>query len=98
VSVAFVIAVFLGMIVGRRVATSTSDGLVLAALEQALLARRKTGRLIHHGDRGSQYLSIASCEHLDEAGIEASVGRVGDDNDNALTETVKGFIRGRSDP
>jgi transposase InsO family protein len=66
------------MIVGWRVATSMSASLVLDALEQAIWARRVNGGLVHHSDRGSQYLSIAYSERLSEAGIEASVGSVGD--------------------
>ena len=67
--------------------------LVLDALEQALWARRITGGLVHHSDRGSQYLSIAYSERLAEAGIEASVGSVGDAYDNALAETVNGLYK-----
>jgi transposase InsO family protein len=78
VYVAFVIDVFSRMIVGWRVATSMSASLVLDALEQAIWARRVNGGLVHHSDRGSQYLSIAYSERLSEAGIEASVGSVGD--------------------
>ncbi len=93
VYVAFVIDVFSRMIVGWRVATSMSASLVLDALEQALWARRVTEGLVHHSDRGSQYLSIAYSERLAEAGIEASVGSVGDAYDNALAETVNGLYK-----
>lgn len=93
VYVAFVIDVFSRMIVGWRVATSMSANLVLDALEQALWARKINGGLVHHSDRGSQYLSIAYSERLAEAGIEASVGSVGDAYDNALAETVNGLFK-----
>jgi transposase InsO family protein len=93
VFVAFVIDVFSRMIVGWRAATSMSAGLVLDALEQAIWARRITGGLIHHSDKGSQYLAISYTERLAEAGIEASVGSVGDAYDNALAETVNGLFK-----
>lgn len=93
VYVAFVIDVFSRMIIGWRVATSMCTSLVLDALEQALWARRLSGGLIHHSDRGSQYLSIAYSERLAEAGIEASVGSVGDAYDNALAETINGLYK-----
>jgi putative transposase len=88
VFVAFVIDVFSRMIVGWRAATSMSASLVLVALEQAIWARRITGGLIHHSDRGSQFLAITYAERLAEAGREASVRSVGDAYDNALAETV----------
>jgi putative transposase len=68
---------------------------VLDALEQALHARRKAGdgNLIHHSDRGSQYVSIRYTERLAEAGIEPSVGSVGDSYDNALAETINGLYK-----
>lgn len=93
VFVAFVIDVFSRMIVGWRAATSMSAGLVLDALEQAIWARRITGGLIHHSDKGSQYLAISYTERLAEAGIEASVGSVGDAYDNALAETINGLFK-----
>jgi putative transposase len=83
--VAFVIDVFSRMIVGWRAATSMSTELTLDALEQALWAR-----LIHHSDRGSQYIAIRYSDRLIEAGVEASVGSVGDAYDNALAETING--------
>ena len=67
--------------------------LVLDALEQALWARRDTDGLIHHSDRGSQYLSIRYSERLAEAGVESSVGSVGDSYDNALAETIIGLFK-----
>jgi transposase InsO family protein len=93
VFVAFVIDVFARRIVGWRVATSMRTDLVLDALEQALWSRAATEGLVHHSDRGSQYLSIRYCEHLAEAGVESSVGSVGDSYDNALAETIIGLFK-----
>jgi transposase InsO family protein len=90
---AFVIDVFSRMIVGWRVRASMSAELTLDALEQALWARKVKGDLIHHSDRGSQYLSIRYSERLVDAGIAASVGSVGDAYDNALAETVNGLYK-----
>ena len=67
--------------------------LTLDALEQAIVARSDTERLIHHSDRGCQYLSIKYSEKLSEAGIEPSVGSVGDSYDNALAETINGLFK-----
>ena len=91
--VAFIIDVFGRVIVGWRASNSLRSGLALDALEQALHARVTTGRLVHHSDRGVQYLSICYTERLAEAGIEASVGSVGDSYDNALAETVNGLYK-----
>ena len=91
--VAFVIDVFSRMIVGWRASGSLRTDLALDALEQALWARDHTGGLVHHSDRGSQYLSIRYTERLAEAGIEPSVGSVGDAYDNALAETVIGLYK-----
>jgi transposase InsO family protein len=93
VYVAFVVDVFARSIVGWRVSRSLKTELVLDALEQAIWARRDTRNLIHHSDRGSQYLSIRYSERLAEAGIESSVGRVGDSYDNALAETINGLYK-----
>lgn len=93
VYVAFVIDVFSRMIVGWRVSSSMSGELTLDALEQALWAREVKGRLIHHSDRGSQYLSIRYTERLKDAGVEPSVGTVGDSYDNALAESVIGLFK-----
>ncbi len=93
VYVAFVIDVFSRMIVGWRVLRSLSSDLALDALEQALWARPETGELIHHSDRGVQYVSISYTERLAEAGIEPSVGRVGNSYDNALAETIIGLYK-----
>jgi transposase InsO family protein len=92
--VAFVIDVFARRIVGWRVSRSAETGFVLDALEQALHARRPAeSGLIHHSDRGVQYVSIRYTERLAEAGIEPSVGSVGDSYDNALAETINGLFK-----
>ena len=93
VYVAFVIDVYSRRIVGWRVWNSLRTDLVLDALEQALHARRPEAGLIHHSDRGSQYLSIRYGERLAEAGIAPSVGSVGDSYDNALAETINGLYK-----
>jgi len=90
---AFVIDVFSRSIVGWRVSRSLRSDLALDALEQALYFRPKTNGLIHHSDRGVQYLSIRYTERLAEAGIERSVGSVGDSYDNALAESVIGLFK-----
>src|SRR4051812_46799890 len=88
VYVAFVIDTFARRIVGWRVSRTAHAGFVLDALEQALHERRPIkGGLVHHSDRGVQYVSIRYTERLAEAGIEPSVGSVGDSFDNALAET-----------
>jgi len=93
--VAFVIDVFARRIVGWRVRTSMRTDFVLDALEQALYARHpeRDDALIHHSDRGSQYVSIRYTERLAEAGIEPSVGSKGDSYDNALAETINGLYK-----
>lgn len=93
VYVAFVIDVYARTIVGWRVSRSLRTDLVLDALEQAIWARKDTRNLIHHSDRGSQYLSIRYSDRLAEAGIAASVGSVGDSYDNALAETINGLFK-----
>jgi putative transposase len=93
VYVAFVIDVFSRMIVGWRVSSSLRSDLPLDALEQALHARRDVEGLVHHSDRGTQYLSICYTERLSEAEVEPSVGSVGDSYDNALAETVIGLYK-----
>jgi len=93
VYVAFVIDVFSRMIVGWRVSNSLQADLALDALEQALYSRPIDDRLVHHSDRGVQYLSIRYTERLAEAGIETSVGSVGDSYDNALAESVNGLYK-----
>jgi len=93
VYVAFVLDVFSRRIVGWRVSKSLRSDLALDALEQALHARPTTEGLVHHSDRGSQYLSIRYSDRLAEAGIEPSVGSVGDSYDNALAETINGLYK-----
>jgi transposase InsO family protein len=95
VYVAFVIDVYARRIVGWRVSRSAHAGFVLDALEQALHDRRPLVGcgLVHHSDRGSQYVSIKYTERLAEAGLEPSVGSVGDSYDNALAETINGLYK-----
>jgi transposase InsO family protein len=93
VYVAFITDVFSRKIVGWRVSRSLRSDLALDALEQALHARHDLGQLIHHSDRGVQYLSIRYTQRLAEAGIESSVGSVGDSYDNALAETINGLYK-----
>jgi len=93
VYVAFVTDVFSRCIVGWRVSSSLHTGLALDALEQALHERAVEEGLIHHSDRGVQYLSICYTDRLAEAGIESSVGSVGDSYDNALAETINGLYK-----
>ncbi len=97
--VAFVIDVYARRIVGWQVSQTAHTDIVLDALEQALHARRPAeGGLIHHSDRGMQYVSIRDTERLADAGIEPSVGSVGDSSvgdsyDNALAETINGLYK-----
>lgn len=93
VYVAFVIDVFSRKIVGWRTMNSLKTDIALDALEQALWSRPHTDGLIHHSDRGSQYLSIRYTERLADAGIEPSVGSIGDSYDNALAESVNGLYK-----
>jgi transposase InsO family protein len=95
VYVAFVIDAYARRIVGGRASRTAHAGFVLDALEQALHARRPVqgGGLVHHSDRGSQYLALRYTERLAEAGIEPSVGSVGDSYDNALAETINGLFK-----
>ena len=90
---AFVIDVFARRIIGWRVARSMSAELVLDALEQAIWSRSGIDGVVHHSDRGSQYLSIRYSERLAEAGAQPSVGSVGDSYDNALAETIIGLYK-----
>jgi putative transposase len=95
VYVAFVIDVFSRRIVGWRAATSLRSDLALDALEQAIAERRPNAaaRLVHHSDRGAQYLAIRYTARLLDAGIEPSVGSRGDSYDNALAESVIGLFK-----
>jgi transposase InsO family protein len=95
VYVAFVIDAYARRIVGWRVSRTAHASFVLDALEQALHERRPVqgGGLVHHSDRGGQYVSIRYTERLAAAGIEPSVGSVGDSFDNALAETINGLYK-----
>jgi putative transposase len=102
VYVSFVIDVYARRIVGWRASTSLRTDLALDALEQAIWDRLEhsgtrqrvgDGKLVHHSDRGVQYLSIRYTERLGDAGIEPSVGSVGDSYDNALAESVIGLFK-----
>ena len=95
VYVAFVVDAFARRIVGWRASRTAHASFVLDALDQALHDRRpvKRGGLVHHSDRGVQYVSIKYSERLAEAGIEPSVGSVGDSYDNALAETINGLYK-----
>ena len=93
VYVAFVIDVFARRIVGWRASSALRTDLALDALEQAIWSRAETNGLVHHSDRGGQYVSIRYTERLAEAGMEPSVGSVGDSYDNALAESVIGLFK-----
>ncbi len=93
VYVAFITDVFSRKIVGWRVSSSLRSDLALDALEQALHARPDLENLVHHSDRGAQYLAIRYTERLEDAGIAPSVGSVGDSYDNALAETINGLYK-----
>ena len=92
--VAFVIDVFARRIVGWRVSRSMTTDFVVDALEQALYERHpQAHELIHHSDRGAQYVSFKYTERLNQAGIQPSVGSKGDSYDNALAETINGLYK-----
>lgn len=97
VYVAFVIDAYARRVLGWRAGTSMSTQLVLDALEQAVWTRQREGRsldsVVAHSDRGSQYTSLRYTERLDDAGLAASVGSVGDSYDNALAETINGLYK-----
>jgi putative transposase len=95
VYVAFVIDVFARCIVGWRVSSSLATEFVLDALEQAIYDRcgQKVGQLVHHSDRGTQYLSMRYTDRLADAGIAPSVGSRGDSYDNALAESIIGLFK-----
>jgi len=93
VYVAFVIDVYSRAVVGWRASRSLRTDLALDALEQAIHMRGNTEGLIHHSDRGGQYLSIRYTDRLSDAGIEPSVGSVGDSYDNALAESIIGLYK-----
>jgi putative transposase len=94
VYVAFVIDAFSRFIVGWQASRSLRTDLALDALEMAIWRRQaQLEGLVHHSDRGSQYLSIRYTERLAEAGAACSVGSVGDSYDNALAETIIGLYK-----
>ncbi|MDE1917979.1 MAG: IS3 family transposase [Sphingomonadales bacterium] len=95
VYVAFVIDAYARRIVGWKVSSSATTGFVLDALEQAIHARRPEpdDKLVHHSDRGVQYLAMAYTQRLAEANLVPSVGSVGDSYDNALAETINGLYK-----
>lgn len=90
--VAFIIDVFAGVIVGWRVSSSMETTFVLDALEQALWARRPSGT-IHHSDKGSQYVSLAYTQRLQDAALLASTGSTGDSYGNAIAESINGLYK-----
>ena len=95
VYVAFIIDAYARRIVGWRVSRTAHAGFVLDALEQAIHDRKplSDASLVHHSDRGVQYVSIKYTERLAEAGLVPSVGSVGDSYDNALAETINGLYK-----
>lgn len=97
---AFVIDTYARRIVGWWASRTAHTSFVLDALEQAVHERRAShrGGLVHHSDRGSQYVSIRYTERLAEDGIEPSVGSIGDSYDNALAETINGLYKTRAHP
>jgi putative transposase len=93
VFVACAINLFARRIIGWRMARSMRAELVLDAMEQALWLRSRVQGVIHHSDRGSQYLSIRYSERLSGAGTQPSVGSVGDSYDNAMAESIIGLYK-----
>jgi putative transposase len=96
--VAFVVDAYARRILGWRVAATMTTAMVLDSIEQAIWARQQEGifdlkDVVHHTDRGSQYMSIRFSERLAEAGIQPSVGAVGSSYDNALAETINGLYK-----
>ena len=96
--VAFVVDAYARRILGWRVASTMNTAMVLDAIEQAIWTRQREGifdlnDVVHHTDRGSQYMSIRFTERLTEAGIQPSVGAVGSSYDNALAETINGLYK-----
>jgi transposase InsO family protein len=93
--VAFIIDAYARRIVGWRVSRTAHAGFVLDALEHALHGRRPLhrGGLVHHSDRGSEYLSIRYTERLAQAGIEPSVGSVGDSHDTVFAVSINGLYK-----
>lgn len=93
VYVAFIIDVYSRMIVGWQISQSLQADFVLDALEQAILSRNPSEKLIHHSDKGVQYLSIRYTRRLREEGIRPSTGRTGDSYDNAMAERIIGLYK-----
>ncbi len=93
VYVAFIVDVFSRFIVGWQASRSLHTDLALDALEMAIWSRQDLDGLIHHSDRGSQYLAIRYTERLGEVGVVSSVGSKGDSYDNALAETINGLYK-----
>ena len=90
---AFIIDVFARAIMGWKVSKHMNTDMVMAALNQAIVNRNKPKNLIHHNDRGVQYLSIRYTSKMADSSIIASVGTTGDSYDNALAETVNGLYK-----
>ena len=86
--IAFIIDIFARVIVGWKVFNRMNTDMVIAALNQAIADRNNPKDVIHHSDRGVQYLSIRYTSRMMDSGIIASVGTTGDSYDNALAETV----------
>jgi len=93
VYVAFITDVYSRYVVGWRALKSMKTDLILDALEQAMWARGKPKGVVHHSDRGSQYLSIHYTDRLMEAGFNASVGSIGDSYDNAMAESINSLYK-----
>nr|WP_227523169.1 IS3 family transposase [Psychrobacter sp. Sarcosine-3u-12] len=90
---AFIIDVFARAIVGWKVSNRMNTDMVMAALNQAIADRNYPKDVIHHSDRGVQYLSIRYTDKMATCGVIASVGTTGDSYDNALAETVNGLYK-----
>ncbi len=90
---AFIIDVFTRAIVGWKVSNRMNTDMVMAALNQAITDRNNPKDVIHHSDRGVQYLSIRYTDKMTDSGVIASVGTTGDSYDNALAETVNGLYK-----
>ncbi|WP_438950251.1 IS3 family transposase [Psychrobacter submarinus] len=90
---AFIIDVFARAIVGWKVSDRMNTDMVMAALNQAIADRNHPKDVIHHSDRGVQYLSIRYTDKMADSGVIASVGTTGDSYDNALAETVNGLYK-----
>ena len=78
---------------GWKVSNSMNTDMVMAALNQEIIDRKKPKKLIHHSDRGVKYLFIRYIDKMMDSGVVASVGTTGDSYDNALAETVNGLYK-----